>query len=130
VTFLAASNRPDAIDPALMRPGRIDRILFVAPPDESSRRGFCLVFSSLYYISIKIHLEIFTIHLKKMPNDLTDVEVDELARKTSFFSGAEIVAVCREAAMEALRRVSECFSLEFTSHRFFTKYYRITTPLV
>ncbi|KAJ3615696.1 hypothetical protein Zmor_012369 [Zophobas morio] len=112
VTFLAASNRPDAIDPALMRPGRIDRILFVAPPDESSRR------------------EIFTIHLKKMPNDLTDVEVDELARKTSFFSGAEIVAVCREAAMEALRRVSECFSLEFTSHRFFTKYYRITTPLV
>ena len=84
VTVVAATNRPDIIDKALLRPGRIDRILFVAPPDHASRR------------------EIFRIQLKRMPC-AEDVGVEELAAETEGFSGAEVVGVCREAALAAMQ---------------------------
>lgn len=83
VTVVAATNRPDIIDDALLRPGRIDRILYVGPPNLESRR------------------EIFRIQLKKMRVD-QDVDIDEIADKSHGCSGAEAVAICQEAALLAM----------------------------
>ncbi len=84
VVVIAATNRPDIIDPALLRPGRFDRIIVVPPPDKKAR------------------LEIFKIHTKKMPL-ANDVDLEKLAEMTEGYSGADIEAVCREAALTALR---------------------------
>ncbi len=85
VFIIAATNRPDLLDPAFLRPGRIDRVLYVPPPDYKAR------------------LEIFKVHTRKMP--LADnINLNELADATKGFSGADIAAVCREAALSALRR--------------------------
>jgi SpoVK/Ycf46/Vps4 family AAA+-type ATPase len=84
VVVIAATNRPDLLDPALLRPGRFDRLVYVALPDEAARR------------------EVFTVHLRKMKHE-DGIDVSELARATEGYSGAEIAAVCREAAMNALR---------------------------
>ncbi len=84
VVVIAATNRPDMVDPALLRPGRIERHIYIPPPDREARK------------------EIFRIHTKDMP--LTDdVSIDELAEKTEGYSGADIEAVCREAGMQAIR---------------------------
>ncbi len=83
VVVIAASNRPDLIDPALLRPGRIDRFVLVPAPDEKAR------------------LEILKVHTKNMP--LKDVNLEELAKVTEGFSGADLEALCKEAAMNALR---------------------------
>jgi len=85
VVVIGATNRPDIIDPGLLRPGRFDRLLLIPAPDVVSR------------------LEIFKIHTKDMPL-AKDVSLDELAEKTVGYSGADIDAVCREAAMLALRK--------------------------
>jgi transitional endoplasmic reticulum ATPase len=85
IVVIAATNRPDIVDPAVLRPGRFDRLIYVPQPDEKSR------------------LEIFKIYTKNMP--LTkDVDVVYLATVTKNYSGADIEALCREAAMCALRR--------------------------
>jgi len=85
VVVLAATNRPDIVDPAVLRPGRFDRLIYVPEPDEKSR------------------LEIFKIYTKDMP--LTkDVDLDHLANISKGYSGADIQALCREAALNALRR--------------------------
>ncbi|XP_042637668.1 ATPase family protein 2 homolog [Orycteropus afer afer] len=83
VTILAATNRPDRIDKALMRPGRIDRIIYVPLPDGATRR------------------EIFSLQFRSMPIS-DEVDLDELILQTDTYSGAEIIAVCREAALLAL----------------------------
>ncbi|MEM1643278.1 MAG: CDC48 family AAA ATPase [Desulfurococcaceae archaeon] len=83
VIVIGASNRPDLIDPALLRPGRLDLILYVPPPDRSSR------------------LEILKVHTRKMPL-AEDVDLDELADKTEGFSGADLASLVKQAAMEAL----------------------------
>ncbi|KAM3288903.1 calmodulin-interacting protein [Capsicum chacoense] len=83
VTVIAATNRPDKIDPALLRPGRFDRLLYVGPPDEKDREA------------------IFHIHLKKMPCS-SDMCIEELARLTSSCTGADISLICREAAIAAI----------------------------
>ncbi|DBA03732.1 TPA: hypothetical protein N0F65_004149 [Lagenidium giganteum] len=83
VLIVAATNRPDLIDNALMRPGRIDRVLYVGPPDLQAR------------------LEILSIHCRKMPLD-ADVNLQEIAVLTEQFSGAELFSLCREAAMRAI----------------------------
>jgi transitional endoplasmic reticulum ATPase len=85
VVIIAATNRPDIVDPAVLRPGRFDRLIYVPEPNEKAR------------------LEIFKIYTKDMPL-AKDVDLEELARKTKSYSGADIDAVCREAAMNALRR--------------------------
>jgi transitional endoplasmic reticulum ATPase len=85
VVIIAATNRPDIVDPAVLRPGRFDRLIYVPEPDEKAR------------------LEIFKIYTKDMPL-AKDVDLAELARKTKSYSGADIEAVCREAALIALRR--------------------------
>ncbi|XP_070804727.1 ATPase family gene 2 protein homolog A [Pituophis catenifer annectens] len=84
VTVLAATNRPDMIDKALIRPGRFDRIIYVPLPDEATRR------------------EIFKIQFCNMPIS-SEVNLDELVIQTEKYSGAEITAVCREAALLALQ---------------------------
>uniref|UniRef100_A0AAR2J7G2 non-chaperonin molecular chaperone ATPase n=1 Tax=Pygocentrus nattereri TaxID=42514 RepID=A0AAR2J7G2_PYGNA len=84
VTVLAATNRPDMIDKALMRPGRLDRIVYVPLPDAATRR------------------EIFTLQFRNMPVH-PSVHLDDLVTRTERYSGAEITAVCREAALCALQ---------------------------
>lgn len=84
VIVIAATNRPDIVDPALLRPGRFDRFVLVDPPSEKAR------------------LEILKIHTKNMP--LKKVDLKSLAKNTEGFSGADIEALCREAGMNALRR--------------------------
>jgi len=85
VAVVAATNRPDILDPAVLRPGRFDRLIYVPAPDEQSL------------------LQILKIHTRGMP--LTkDVNLSELARNMAGYSGADVEAVCREAAMNALRR--------------------------
>ncbi|MEM2084079.1 MAG: CDC48 family AAA ATPase [Nitrososphaerota archaeon] len=84
VVIIGATNRPDLIDPALLRPGRFDRVLYVPPPDEKAR------------------LQIFRIHTKEMPL-AKDVSIEELAKITEGYTGADIEALCREAALTAAR---------------------------
>jgi transitional endoplasmic reticulum ATPase len=85
VVVIGATNRPDIIDPALLRPGRFDRLILVPAPDEKAR------------------LEIFKVHTRKVPL-AEDVDLEELAKKTEGYTGADIAAVVREAAMLAMRR--------------------------
>ena len=84
VVVIAATNRPDIIDPGLLRPGRFDRIVLVQPPDKQARK------------------EIFKVHLAKMVI-CKDVEVEKLVEKTDNYVGADIESVCREAAILAMR---------------------------
>jgi transitional endoplasmic reticulum ATPase len=85
VVIIAATNKPDIVDPAVLRPGRFDRLIYVSEPDEKAR------------------LEIFKLYTKEMPIT-KDIDVAEMAKSTKNYSGADIEAVCREAAMFALRR--------------------------
>ncbi len=84
VVVMAATNRPDDIDEALRRPGRFDRELRIMPPDEEGRR------------------EILQIHTRGMPLD-KNVDLEELARRTIGFTGADLEALAKEAALKALR---------------------------
>ncbi len=84
VVVIAATNRPDIMDPALLRPGRFDRMVYVPPPDLQARK------------------EILRIHTKGKPLD-GDVDLDELAKRMDKYTGAEISAVCNEAVMLAIR---------------------------
>lgn len=86
LVVIAATNRPEAIDEALRRPGRFDREIIVGVPDESGRR------------------EILAIHTRGMPLD-AKVSLRELARTTYGFVGADLNALTREAAIEAVRRI-------------------------
>ncbi len=74
----------DIIAPALLRPGRFDKLIYVPPPDKRGR------------------LEIFKVHTRKMPL-AEDVSLEELAEKTDGYTGADIAAVCNTAAMLAIR---------------------------
>jgi transitional endoplasmic reticulum ATPase len=85
VMVLAATNLPDGIDPALRRPGRFDREIRVDPPDREGRR------------------EILAVHTRAMPLG-GDVDLAVLAAETHGHVGADLAALCREAAMAALRR--------------------------
>ncbi|HEX7274706.1 MAG TPA: CDC48 family AAA ATPase [Nitrososphaeraceae archaeon] len=85
VVVIASTNRPDIIDPALLRPGRFDRLLYVAPPDDESRT------------------QIFSIHTKKKPL-ADDVKIKDLVEKTKGYTGADIAALASAAVMLALRQ--------------------------
>ncbi len=88
VIVLAATNRADILDKALMRPGRFDRSIYVDLPDLNERK------------------EIFQVHLKPLKLD-EDLDVDFLAKQTPGFSGADIANVCNEAALIAARKGKE-----------------------
>ncbi|GLG92575.1 Spermatogenesis-associated protein 5 [Gryllus bimaculatus] len=92
VTILAATNRPDRVDKALLRPGRLDRVVYVPLPDCETRA------------------DILSIQLQHMPV-ANDVDIDELARCTEGYSGAELVAVCHEAALAALEQDLEAVAV-------------------
>jgi len=83
VMIIGATNRPDIIDPSLLRPGRFDRLVLVPLPDKEARE------------------EILKVHTKDMP--IKGVSVEELAKKTEGYSGADLESLCREAAMNAMR---------------------------
>jgi transitional endoplasmic reticulum ATPase len=85
VVIIGATNRPDILDPALLRPGRFDRQVLVPAPD------------------IKARLEVFRIHTKRMP--LKGVDIESLARRTEGYSGADIESLCREAGINAIREI-------------------------
>jgi transitional endoplasmic reticulum ATPase len=93
VIVIAATNRPNAIDPALRRPGRFDREIEIKVPDKRGR------------------LEILQIHTRNMPLD-TDVDQDRVAGVTHGFVGADLEYLCKEAAMKCLRRVLPELNLE------------------
>ncbi len=84
IIVVAATNRPDLVDPALLRPGRFDKLIYIKPPDLKEREI------------------IFKLHLKDTPLS-TEVDLEDLAKRTSGYVGADIEAICREAAILALR---------------------------
>ncbi len=84
ICIIAATNRPDILDPAIIRPGRIDRLCYVPPPGDRER------------------LEIFKICTKNMP--LKNVDINKLVAVTKNFTGADIENMCREAAIRSLRK--------------------------
>jgi len=85
IVVVAATNRPDMVDSAVLRPGRFDRLIYVPEPDEKSR------------------LQILKLYTKGMPLG-KDVDLNQLAAATKYYSGADVESLCREAAMHALRR--------------------------
>ncbi len=93
IVVIAATNRPDALDEALRRPGRFDREIVIGVPDEGGRR------------------EVLGIHTRGMPLG-EGVDLDELARTTHGFVGADLAALAREAAIEAVRRIMPQLDLE------------------
>ena len=88
VVVIAATNRPDIIDPALLRPGRFDKSIYIGTPDRASRK------------------KIFEIHTRSKPL-AEDVDLEELAKDTEDYTGADISAVCNEAVMIAVRKLVE-----------------------
>lgn len=85
VMVIAATNLPNNLDPALRRPGRFDREIFIGTPDQAGRR------------------KILEIHTKDMP--LGEIDLDDLSERTHGFVGADIKALCQEAGYEAVRRI-------------------------
>jgi len=87
IRIMAATNRIDMLDPALLRPGRFDRVIEIPLPDVNARRA------------------ILAIHSRKM--HLRDVDLEDVVRQTEEATGAELQAICREAGMNAVRREAE-----------------------
>src|SRR3546814_9430979 len=103
VVVIGATNRPNLIDPALLRPGRFDELVYVGVPDEGGRR------------------RIIGIHTSKMPL-AEDVDLDSLARRTERFTGADLEDLVRRAGLCALRseeHTSELQSLMRNSYAVF-----------
>ncbi|MCL2142335.1 MAG: AAA family ATPase, partial [Methanimicrococcus sp.] len=94
VFIIAATNRPDILDPALIRPGRLDRLVYVGAPDFAGRKA------------------VFEIYLKNTPI-AEDVRIGDLAEITERYTGADIEAVCREAVMIALREDIDAKAITF-----------------
>jgi transitional endoplasmic reticulum ATPase len=88
VVVIGITNRPDLIDASLLRPGRLDLVIYISPPDEKAR------------------LEIIRILTSVMPIS-PDINLEDVAKSTKGFSGADLVALCREAAVNAMRNRSE-----------------------
>jgi transitional endoplasmic reticulum ATPase len=101
VVVIAATNRPEIIDPALIRSGRFDRLVFIGPPGRSGR------------------IDIFNIHLKNLKDShLSDnVDIEELADLTENYVGSDIESLCREAVMLALRENFETDIVEMKHFR-------------
>lgn len=95
VFVIAATNRPDIVDPALLRPGRFDKLMLIPVPDEETR------------------LKILQVHTKNMPLDKVDIKT--LAKRTAGYVGADLENLCREAALSAMRQ-SKTASKVTTQH--------------
>ncbi|MDH3353067.1 MAG: CDC48 family AAA ATPase [Nanoarchaeota archaeon] len=108
VIVIGATNRPDILDPALMRPGRFDRIVYVPVPEKEGR------------------LQILKIHTQNMPLDKS-VDINKLAEETAGYTGADIESLAREAAMLALR---EDIDIKKVSKEHFDKAMQRVSPSV
>jgi len=108
VILFGATNRPDILDKALIRPGRFDRLIYIPPPDEISRE------------------EIFKICFKNMKIE-KDIDYHELAVKTPFFSGADIAKVSREAGMLA---ISDNINCEYIDKKYIMQSIETTKPII
>jgi transitional endoplasmic reticulum ATPase len=108
VIVIGATNRPDLIDPAVMRPGRLDRLIYVPPPDEKARYS------------------ILKIYTRKMPL-AHDVNLRELAARTEGYSGADLESLCREAALNSLRKNIEA---EYVTKEDFEEALKIVKPSI
>ncbi|MGB9902635.1 CDC48 family AAA ATPase [Methanothrix sp.] len=108
VVVIGATNRPDIVDPALLRPGRFDELILVPVPDKPSRR------------------KIFEVHTKNMPL-APDVDIDALVEMTEHYTGADIAAICRKAGRLALR---ESMSSEHVQQKHFLAAVREIGPSV
>ena len=108
VVVIAATNRPDIIDPALLRPGRFDEMILVPVPDPRTRS------------------EIFKVHAKKMAL-AEDVNLEELVKITEDFTGADIAVVCKKAGRFAMR---ENINTEKVSQKHFLSAIEETGPSV
>ncbi|MDW8010866.1 MAG: CDC48 family AAA ATPase, partial [Sulfolobales archaeon] len=106
VVVIGATNRVDLIDPALLRPGRFDRVIYVPPPDRKAR------------------YEILKIHTRGVPL-AKDVDLDKLAEITEGYSGADLEALVREAVMMALR---EKFAARPIEYRYFLEAMKLVKP--
>jgi len=106
VVVVGATNRPDLLDPAVLRPGRFDRLIYVPPPDEKAR------------------LQILKIYTAKMPL-ADDVSLEEIASMTEGYSGADLESLCREAALSTIRRGAEP---EIVTRQDFQEALRIVKP--
>ncbi len=108
VVVIAATNRPNLLDPAILRPGRFDRLVYMGSPDRKGR------------------LRIFNIHTKNTPL-AEDVDLETLADTTEGYVGADIESVCREAVMIALR---ENFDIEKVEMRHFRDALKKVKPTI
>lgn len=108
VTVVAATNRPDLMDRALLRPGRLDRLVYVPLPDLATRR------------------QVLAVHTRKTPL-ADDVDLERLAAVTDGYSGAEIAAVCNEAALAALEESPEA---AVVADRHFGRALGVVTPRI
>ncbi|MEM1619301.1 MAG: CDC48 family AAA ATPase [Fervidicoccaceae archaeon] len=106
VVVIGATNRPDLIDPALLRPGRFDRLVYVPPPDKRAR------------------LEILKIHTRRVPL-ADDVDLERLAEMTHGYTGADLEALVREAVFLALRERLEARPIEM---KYFLRALEIVGP--
>jgi transitional endoplasmic reticulum ATPase len=97
IVIVASTNRPDLVDPAFLRPGRIDRSVYVPAPDYEGRR------------------KILKVHTKKMPLD-DNISIKKIALVTDGFSGADLENLCREAGMQAIREDKEKFKKVKNKH--------------
>ena len=106
VVVLAATNRPDLLDPALLRPGRFDKLVYVPPPDYNTR------------------LEILRVHTRYLPL-APDVDLREIAKRTENYTGADLEALVREALIVALR---ESFTVKYIEKRHFERALEVVHP--
>jgi transitional endoplasmic reticulum ATPase len=108
VIVIGATNRPDIIDPALLRPGRFDEIILVPVPDRGAKR------------------EIFKVHMKRMPV-AEDVILNELVDRSDNYTGADIGSVCKKAGRLALR---EDLNAVVVRRKHFMEALKMTEPSV
>ena len=108
LVVVAATNRPDILDPALLRPGRFDRLLFVGPPSEEER------------------MEILKIHTRNMPL-AKDVNLNKIAERTVGYTGADLESVAREAGLLALR---EDIKSKIVKNKFFEEALKKVIPTI
>nr|WP_275107221.1 AAA family ATPase [Sulfolobus acidocaldarius] len=122
VVVIAATNRPDILDPALLRPGRFDRLIYVPPPDKTARFEILKVHTKNVPLAEDVSLEdiaekaegytgadlILKVHTKNVPL-AEDVSLEDIAEKAEGYTGADLAAVVREAALRAIReQMAEC----------------------
>ena len=108
VFIVGATNRPSALDPALLRPGRLDRLVYIPMPNKESRK------------------EILKIHTRKIPLESQEI-LEELANQTENYSGADLESLCREAVISSLR---ENIDQRNVAERHFTEAFKIVLPSV